>query len=171
MQSQSNNIFLSFLIGETLDRVSAVKVSVPDGEWALSDSLVFQVKNREMVQVIVELDGQEAIHIQNESDVQIRGDYADLIAHRLEPIELQGVILPDTVTSIVEFKCYDCTKIVGAEIHLTRGAFSVLFYPEDVDARPSGAIWTFVREYALAELKRLVVIRATSTTSAHMYGN
>jgi hypothetical protein len=166
MQSQSNNIFLSFLIGETLERISVVKVSVPEGEWALSDSLVFQVKNRGMVQVIVELDGQEAIRTRDDSDVQIRGDYADLITHRLEPIELQGVVLPDTVTSIVEFQCYDCPKIIGAEIHLVHGAFSVLFYPEDVDARPSGATWAFVREYALAELTRVVVIRETSTTSA-----
>jgi hypothetical protein len=157
----SSSSFFSFLLGETLREVMSITVTVPDGTWALSDSLLFRLGTGELHQIVVELDGQDAVRLRDEHDMRVSGDYADLIERRAQPIVLPDAMLPDEVVSIVEFQSI-AGKLVGAEIQLAHGAFSVLLYPEDVEVRRFGAIWEFVREHGLPQLHELTVRQVAS---------
>jgi hypothetical protein len=163
MQKSFDSAFFSFLVGDVLMEIASVSVTVPDGTWALSDSLVLRSKTRGLFQIIADLDGQCAVDLRDERDVQVRGDYKDLIASSIRPLAPPVVRLPDKVNSVVEFHSF-AGKLIGAEIQLEHGAFSVLLFPEDIEVRSRGAIWDFVREYGLSELQQVVVLRAASET-------
>lgn len=158
MDKSFSDGFFSFLVGNTLSEVARVAVTVPDGTWVLSNSLLIRIQSKGLLQVIVELDSQEVLHLDNGQDVDIRGDYDDLIDWHVEPTLLPGLVLPDKVVSVVEFQSL-AGKVVGAEIQLTRSAFAVLLYPEDVDLRRPGEIWDFVREHGLVDMHKLLVMR------------
>ena len=136
MHKSFDSGFFSFLTGDMLLEVASVDVTVPDGTWTLSDSLLLRSETRGLVQIVVELDGQCAFELRDERDVRVSGDYDDLIESRLKPIALPGMTLPDRVVSIVEFHGL-AGKVIGAEIQLAHGAFSVLLFPEDAEVRHS----------------------------------
>lgn len=150
----------SFLVGDTLCRVGNVVVTVPDGTWALSDSLIFRVANSGLFQLIVDIDGQELIQLQHESDVEVRGDYEDLMRKEIVSVDLPTVALPAAVLSVVDFRSR-AGKVLGAEITTQNGAFSILLYPEDAEVRASGAIWEFVREHAIRDFANIVITAIT----------
>jgi hypothetical protein len=158
--SLNNNDSFAFLAGDTLREIARIAVTVPDGTWDLSDSLLFNLETQGSFQIIVEVDGQDIIKLDTGVDVQIRGEYGDLIKYEVKSIEPPNITLPDRIVSIVEFKSAS-GKVIGLEIELTHSTFSVLLYPEDAEIRPAGAIWQFIREYGLPELSRVNVSRTT----------
>ena len=159
MPELSNSIF-SFLVGNILTEVANIVVTVPDGTWSLSDSLIFRLSGGGLYQVVVDVDRQEVIALQEESQIHLRGEYGDLLGREVETIELPGVTLPDEVMSVVEFSRGSGGLVVGAEIELRHGAFSVLAYPEDIEVRSSGAMWEFVRSHGLDQLGQIVATKA-----------
>jgi hypothetical protein len=166
MTPEADGNFFSFLVGDVLREVSSVEVTVPEGRWVLDDSLVFQLEAGCWVQVVVDVEGQEAVKLLDEHDVKIRGEYDDLISRRLVQVAVQNVELPAEITSVVEFLGSD-GKVIGAEIQTARGSFSVLLYPEDVEVRPRGAVWEFVREHGLPQLGQLIVVQIARGTLQH----
>jgi hypothetical protein len=164
MRRSSDSVFFSFLVGTMLEEVASVLVTVPDGTWPLSDSLIFRCEQRDLVQILVDLDSQELVMLHGEREVCVRGDYNDLIECKIDPVALPELALPDKVTSIVEFQGAT-GKVIGAEIQMTNSAFSVLLYPEDVEVRRSGAIWDFVREFGLRELREVTLLHISTDSS------
>jgi hypothetical protein len=158
--------FFSVLVGDVLHAVSSVEVTVSDGTWPLSDSLVFQLEAGGLVQILVDVEGQEVIRLRDEHEVRIRGEYDDLISRRLVPLAVPNVELPAAITSVVEFRGPE-GKVIGAEIQTACGAFSVLLYPEDVEVRPRGAVWKFVCEHGLPQLGHLTVVHIDRGTLQH----
>lgn len=150
--------FFSFLVGDVLHAVSSIEVTVPEGTWPLSDSLIFRLEAGGLVQILVDVEGQEAIRLREEHEVKIRGEYDDLIENRVVPLAVPNVELPAEITSVVEFRRRE-GKVIGAEIETARGAFSVLLYPEDAEGRPRGAVWEFAREHGLPQLGHLTVVQ------------
>jgi hypothetical protein len=163
----SDDGFFSFLIGDTLNEVGNIVVTVPGGSWPLSNSLLFRLETKGLVQIVVELDSQELLELPEERNALITGDYDDLINWRIEPIIIPDVTLPDKVMSLVEFQS-SSGKVVGAEIQLTRAMFSVLLYPEDIEMRSAGAVWEFVRNHGLYEMRRLTVLGIGDLSAANL---
>jgi hypothetical protein len=162
----TNGNFFSFLVGDILHAVLSIEVTVPEGTGPLSDSLLLRLEAGGLIQVVVDVEGQEAIRLREENEVRIRGEYDDLIERRVVPLAVPNVELPAEITSVVEFRGRE-GKVVGAEIQTARGAFSVLMYPEDVEVRPRGAVWQFVREHGLPQLGHLTVVQIDCGTLQH----